>query len=404
MPTQSKKAPPPRQPEPVADPAAGFPITRFVGMKNTVDPERLTPEELERAVNIDLDDAGEAHRRRGYQRVATGNFSSLFTSDTGVMYAVKDSVLGVVNRDYSFTPVASGLPTSWDPLAYVQVGPKIYFSGRSNAGIIDEPSLSVTPWIGPTFGPPPATDSPEQTQAVASPNFWYSPVVNPNAELPPIRGRLLGPPPFATILMYFNGRIYLAQGKTVWWTELYNYLYVDKTKNFWQFEADVTMMGVVTDGFYIGTSEGVYFISGPANEAKRVRVLDSGVIPGSMVYIPGELANPAQIPLVSDQPLQVAILFLTTNGYCGGKDGGVCFNYSEDKFIFPTLDNAASLYRFQDGVHQYLITGNSRGQPTANTRIGDMLDATLRKAGTWRETKECLGFSDSFGVTIIKGA
>jgi hypothetical protein len=406
MPTQSQKAPPPQQPT-IPQEQPSLTISRFVGLKNSVAPERLTPEEFELAKNIDLDDAGEPRRRRGFTLASPGSFYSLFTSDSGAMYVVKDGVLGRVNPDASFVALESGLPTTWDPLAYVQVGPKIYFSGRTNAGIIDEPSQSVSPWLGPTPPAPPPTDSPQQVQSVPPPDFWYSPVVNPNAQLPPIRGRLLGPPPLADVLGYFNGRIYLAQGTTLWWTELYNYLYVDKTRNFYQFEADITMLGTVMDGIYVGTEEGVWFLhlaEGGAIQPRRVRVLDSGAIRGSMVYIPGELANPAQVPLMADEPVQVSILFLTTSGYCGGKDNGVCYNYSEDKFVFPEMEEAFALYRRHEGMHQYLVTGNSRGQPTSDTRIGDYIDATIRRAGTWRETTDIVTFQDYFDVTIIPGA
>lgn len=382
-------------------------IQKFLGLRNTKTLERLAPGELEYATNIDLDDIGQVHRRRGKTKVATGKFSSLFTSDEGNMFAVKDGVLGIVNPDYSFVSLKDGMSQNWDPLAYIQVGKtNVYFSGRSTAGIIDQDALSVRPWMGPNLGGTPVTDPP--TRSIPSPDYWYSPVVNPTVTLPPIHGKILGPPPLATTLAYYNGRIYLGNKNIVWYTELFNYLYVDKTRNFWQFEADVTMIGSVTDGIYVGTKEGLWFISTPkwfgrakSNEAKRIRVLDSGVIPGSMVYIPTELSNPTQVPLENQQPVKTSILFLTNNGYCGGQDSGVCYNFTESSFIFPDAESAAAIYRRQDGMNQYLAVTNSRGTPSTNARFGDHLDVELRRAGTWRENTDTLVFSDSFEATIV---
>lgn len=374
---QQQDAPPP-------DPSVT--LSKFSGLKNTVEAERLTQEELEIAINVDIDDAGQIHRRRGRTRVSTGNFSSLYTTSGGYVLAVKNGNLGIINPNYSFRALAAGFPT--DPLAYVEVGPTIYFSSRTRAGKIDLNAFTVSNW-GTT------------------PDLWLSPVVNPTATLPPIRGRLLGKPPLATILGYYNGRIYLATGRTVWATELFLYDYVDKTRTYWFFEADVTMLGVVSDGIYVGTTSGLYFLTGPTfDEMKRTPCGGSGVIPGSMAYIPQEVANAglADIPVGrrQDTDIKVSIMFLTHNGLCGGEDGGVTYNFTEDKFVFPTAESAVGAFRRQQGVNQYLAVTNSGGSPAASARIGDYVDATIvRGGGRWSTVKSCMRFGDSAEATIV---
>ena len=177
------------------------------------------------------------------------------------------------------------------------------------------------------------------------------------------------------------------------------YNYVDRTKNFWNFEATITMIGAVTDGLYIGTTEGVWFVSGPFAEAKRVRVMDSGVLPGSMVYVPSELANPPQIGLDVDTPVKVAIMFMTHAGICGGQDSGVCYNFTESKVVFPTAFASTAMFRQQDGMHQYVVVNDSGGTPAANSRIGDYVSATIVRRGDWGNLGGILGFHDSFTPT-----
>lgn len=353
---------------------------KFSGLKNTLKPERLSSTDLVYAKNIDLDDDGQVHRRRGRTLVTPGKFSSLWSPDGKTAYAVKDGALGRVNQDYSFLPLVEGF-NEFPQVAWTSVGSTIYYSSSSGnvpAGIIRDDG-TVSPWVGPNLGGVPLTIP--ATRAVASPDYWFSPVANPDPNNPPIGGRLLGPPPVATVLGYYNGRIYLARGRTVWWTELYNYLYVDKTRNFWQFEDEVVMIGVVTDGIYIGTLEGVWWMQGPtAREAKRTRVMDSGVVPGSMVEIPGELANPPQVGLQADVPVKVSIAFMTQEGYCAGQDGGNCVNFTEDRMIFPPAVRAAGLFRRQSGINQYVVTQDSGDTPSSTAAIGDYVDAQLIRA------------------------
>jgi hypothetical protein len=75
-------------------------LQAFSGMKNTVAPERLTGAELEKAINIDLDDVGQVRRRRGYELKLAGAFHSI-RDVGGKVYGAKDGLLGIIREDYS---------------------------------------------------------------------------------------------------------------------------------------------------------------------------------------------------------------------------------------------------------------------------------------------------------------
>jgi hypothetical protein len=378
---------------PPVDPSAPDTVSfsSFSGLKNVVSRERLSAGELAGALNVDLDDVGQLRRRRGYTRKASGNFHSLFTADNGVVYGVKDQTLGIINPDYSFTSLGQAIaapPTA--QLAYTQVASQIYFSSPTDSGVIDQATNTVAPWGD-------------------GPDIFLSPVINPTTSLPAIRGKLIGAPPLASCLTNFNGRIYLAQGTTLWATELFLYNFVDKTRTFYQFEAPITMLGAVGDGLYVGTEEGVWFLSPTDLGAytrremamKRVKVLDSPAIRGSLVYIPSELANPPQIQISADTPLSVAVLFMTANGYCAGQNSGQCYNLSESRFVFPDAAHAAAFYRNQSGLHQYVVTLDSGGQPSANARIGDYASADVIRADTWKVVDEGVTLGERWSYAFI---
>lgn len=340
-------------PEP---PPESIVLNQFSGMKNVVNPERLAPGELEVAVNVDLDDVGQLRRRRGYTRRADGNYHSFFRSTRGV-FCVKDGNLGRLYQNYSFSSL--GVFAAQDPVAFVEVGPDIYFSTVDVSGVIraDE---TVDPW-----------------GAADETNQWVSPVLSPVATLGAVSGRLLGKPPRATTLSYYNGRIYLGFERVLWVTELYDYHHVDKTRNFMYFENDITMSGVATDGVYVGTTDQLFFLRGAKYPLKREPVIDAGVIPGSMVTVPADLLHPQarQGPM----PGGSSLMFLTTAGLCAAFDGGQVYNLTQTQVLFPEAQTVAALFRQQDGINQYVGVADSGGTPSANARIGDYVDAEIRR-------------------------
>ncbi len=352
--------PSPQAGAPIAE--VGKVLSSWDGLKNTMQPERLGDKDLVRARNIVLDDSGQPSRRRGYTLKLPGNIHSLFTSYQGVVLGVVNSELSIIDPDYSHQPLAfigTDPAAGMSPLAYAQVGDQVYYVGEVDRGVVDIPGRVWSPWGDPD-------------------DLWLSPVVNPTETLPAIAGRLLKQPPHATCITYYNGRLYLAQGRTLWATELYLYNFVDATAGYKPFEADITMIGTVTDGIYVGTKEGLWFLSGPTfAEMKRTRAMDSGVIPGSMVDFPGELANPPQVPLTSTTPVVSSILFMTTKGVCIGLDAGQTINLTESKYVFPDSVSAAALYRRQDGVNQYIAALQNGGSPMQSAAIGDHLDVTI---------------------------
>jgi hypothetical protein len=363
---------PPVEPQGVPE---GMSVGKFDGLKNTVDRERLGPRDLAQAVNVDLDDDGQLHRRRGRVQVATGDFHSLWNANDGTVYGVKDNDLGIVRPDYSFSTVYPNVGEA--TIAYCQINDEIFFSNAYCNGVITHSQGVVNDWG-------PAQD------------FWLSPVVNPTATLPAIAGRLMGAPPLATILGYYNGRIYLATGRMLWATDFQLYHLVNKTRGFIQFEDEITMVGVVADGVYVGTTQGLWFLGGGSFETlKRVRSMDSPVIPGSMVYIPAELANPHRP--ADATPVEVSVAFMTTRGFCVGQDGGQCLNMTEANFFFPEAVRASAFFRRQDGMNQYITSLDAEGSPVNGARFGDYVDAEIiRGNAQWVDMTEGFGTLEGY--------
>lgn len=339
--------PPPEPPESII-------WAQFQGIKNTVAPERLALGELEAAVNIDIDDAGQPRRRRGFSSVDSADYHSARTI-AGRTFVVKDGVLGTLAPDYTFTDLADVGP---DTLAYTAVGEVVYYSSRTASG-------KIVNGVARAWG------------AAVSEGQWVSPVMRPTETLGAIAGRLLGAPPLATELEAYKGRIYLAHGPVMWCTELYLYDLVDKTRGFVQFEDDITMIRAVDDGLFVGTTAQLLFLQGTYSTGlKRSIVVDSPVIPGSAVLAPAADVMPQD----GVKPEGSAWVFMTGEGACVGFDGGQVFNLTRGRVVFPAAVRAAALYRQDQGANAYVAVMDSAGGPAANIRIGDFADAEIVRA------------------------
>lgn len=355
----------PQQPPYPTQPSDSVTFGSFEGLKNTVTPERLKATELEIAKNIDLDDAGQPRRRRGFRKVSNGSWHSAYSDPSGLVLGVKDNVLGIVHPDWSHDPLLPNIGPEY--LDYVRVGDVVYFSSYSTSGKFDLADGQVYPW-GQTGGE----------------GQWISPVVHPTPTLGPVWGRLLGRVPMANCIEYWNGRIYFGCGRMLWATDLWLYDKVDETRTFFKFEDDITMVASVSDGLYVGTTSACYFlgyersIGGSIKDLKRTPLMNYGVVPRSSVHVPAELIKP-QINQDPQSPIKNAVMFLTHTGVIAGFDGGVIYNLTQADFLFPVAAQAATMFRRQDGINQFVAVTDSGGDPSDSARIGEYVDAEIRR-------------------------
>lgn len=323
---------------------------QFTGLRNTVARSRLDPTDLVTARNIDLDNSNHLRRRRGHQRVALGRFHSL-TTVGGRTFAVRDGDLVRVYPDYSVVVLRTGLGPH--RVVFVDVAGTTYFSSATDSGKI-LPDDTVQGW-----------------GAIAAAGEWFSPVTNPTGTLPDTDGKLLGPPPMAEHLALYNGRIYLAHDNVVWLTELYLYDYVDRTRNFLQFESKVTGLATVADGIYVGTADEVWFLQGSAGEMQRTKMTPAGMVEHTLTMVPAEALS------LQEPVLGQAVMFVSPSGICVGLMSGTCYSLTRSKVEIPAAVRGAAMHRREDGADYYVGTLDSAGTPISAARIGDYVDAEI---------------------------
>jgi hypothetical protein len=121
-----------QQDQPQQDPTL---YTAFVGLRNDVDPERFSQNDLAIASNIDIDRSYKVTRRPGYTSVYVGACHSVWSDEITCLMVV-NSTLVQVNADYSRT-VLRTLADGKTRMVYCKVNDRIYFSNGTDKGIYE---------------------------------------------------------------------------------------------------------------------------------------------------------------------------------------------------------------------------------------------------------------------------
>lgn len=268
----------------------------FTGLNNRDDPLRLPPTALVKAGNVDMDNR-RVKRRKGYALKVAGKIHSLFSDGDTCLY-VEGDALKQLSTTYAAVTLRAGL-TVGRPMAYCAVDGTIYYSNGVEIGYVRK-------------GAP---------YAFADPGMAFK-----------------SAPPPGQALEYYKGRLYIAQGAVLWFTDALALNRVDRRRNFLLFATPITLLMAVRNGLYVSDEEGTYFLPGDRSEAfTRIPVFPYPAIRGTAVRV-----DPNWIG--KDGMSGGAILWASTRGICLGLDGGQGKNLTERQYQMPQAAAGSGLF------------------------------------------------------------
>ena len=385
------------------------------------------PVALREADNIDLTKEGLASRRGGYEGRYTGTLvHSLWShDDLGFGLFVDAGQLNVFDTDESVAPL--GVDVGDMPLSYAPVGDRVYFSNANESGMLSALDRTVHAWGAPTTpGVPPF----EVVDGYALPAGLYQLAITvtdalgresgagraaqvqladqqglllqglpvgdavnvylsgPNdqvlrlaARLPagtpsyliatPAEGiklatQLLDPMPPGQITRIFNGRHWVADGRTLRWSPPLRYGMTDLAHALVRFDARIDLLEPVTGdgaGLFIAAGKRTYFLAGadPAS-LQPVDVHSAGAVPGTSVRVPGQ-----SIGMGDDRDYTV---WLSRKGtYVIGMPGGAITGLNAGRAAIDDAERGASMFAQRDGKQQVITT--LRGPRASGLAITD---------------------------------
>lgn len=296
-------------------------VTAFsglTGINNRVDPAltaynpRIGIRDLAECANMYIDDSFHVHRRRGYTQLLSGDFHSVYCApNSGDVYvcrnlAGKSSLFGV-------TPAGAivGIRSNMTAGARVWYTPyinRVYYGNGVENGWLE----GGVSWGWPLLPP-------HESEVIVQREYYAAPM-----------GRLL---------CVFNGRIYMAQGDTLWYSERGSpqrwRLGVANMK----FEGDITMVEEVTDGMYVSDALRTYSLThaGSAGMLRSTIVCNYPAIRGTATTTDGSRI------LAGDVMHGKVAVWASTEGICVGGPQSTFRNLTERRLIYPTAIEGAGV-------------------------------------------------------------
>lgn len=385
-------------------------INGFNGLRNDVALERFKQGDLASAMNVELDETGKIARRLGTSRLASGRFHSVW-ADGREAFVVRNGVLQQIMPDLTLREMAVPINGT---VAYQRVGRSVYWTDGTSTGVIEggenrswgmQPptpvglSTALGAMVSGSYlvtmtymradgresgAAPlstiridahkgleltlPVSDDPQ----VVSKRVYVS---ESNGELPylaatlensitsthiaqtpagrafPVRTLLMGPPPAGEVLGYYNGRVYVADGSYLWYSQPYEYELFHRAEGFLGFPSRVRVFAPVSDGVFVGLDEETVFLQGsdPTQFIQRP-VASYGAVKGTLAYVEGqhfgEGDTQGTIPL-----------WMSKRGVVAGFVGGAFKNLTGGRYSLPDgVLQGASLLKMRGGTPQFVTS------------------------------------------------
>ena len=382
-------------------------LTKFTGINNVLPEERLGPDALTVAQDVDVGLTGELRRRGGYSVAAEGCHKNLFeASDYLLATRMGGELVAISGLQTTSLHPALGLARVW----YCQLPDgRVAFSNGSINGITD--GVGLTSWgvplpddlgaVTPTGGAlPPGEYRYALTHtrlsdgleggAVFSPPFQvvdggvlllglperqghainvylttaggdefyfagttaggaFSYLGDAQVLVVPCPTAFLHPPPVGTVAAVWRGRVLLACASTLYASQYGQWELFDLARDFKQFGAPITLIQPVDDGVYVGTEQELVFLAGTEFDSLRyVPLLPEPVVLGSGVAVRGDL-----VALGEGQGNGAAMLCIVGGCVLAGFNSGSVNRLTYQRYRTAAREVAAT-FREVGGVPQYI--------------------------------------------------
>lgn len=389
-----------------------FAFNEFLGLRNNVGQSSFAAGDLATALNVDIDDARNLLRRKGYSAVVTAALDRDLWATGGVCLGVGSNALKLVNPDLSLVTLRPGL-TSGRALSYAPVGNRIFYANGVENGCVQNgvhrtwgvapPAMPVATSTGGVLraglyqyavtylradgqesgtgragtitlaatGGISLSAIPVSADATVTHKVIYATSVGGEtlyrrglilntdttfvirelqADASPLITQFLSPPPAGDFLALHHGWMLVAKGAYLYPSEVFGPELFDLRKSI-PFLDRITMVAPVRDGVWIGTDSQVIWVAGDSPETWTYNErADYGVIPGTLAFGDSELLGSGEVGG------ETVACFASKRGLCVGRVGGALMNLTERRFAYPVMDRGAAIVRRHRGIAQLLVT------------------------------------------------
>lgn len=376
----------------------------FTGLRNDIDPERFDATDLFVANNVDLDKARRISRRAGSTQRSALPAHSLWAASA---LALMMSGTSLYSLAPTLLPTIIKTGLSGSPVSYALVNDTVYFSDGTHTGAVENgaarswgletPSVMAYPVVGnlptgrygiaatyvrsdgqesgteqsvlatvaagqsmlltvPLSNDPGVTSTRIYMTAPDGEVLYHAATLEngatdftPTADTvtglnEPLTTQFMQAPPAGQLVAYYRGRMYVAQGRVLFYSEPFAYELFD-LRNYIELDDEITMLAPMEDksgdasGFFVGTASSCGAITGADPTTwNYMPMTDYGAVKGALAYVDGALYLDGA---AGARPLP---MFLTTQGLCIGMPGLSINNLTRSRYNFAVGTAGAALF------------------------------------------------------------
>lgn len=184
-----------------------------------------------------------------------------------------------------------------------------------------------------------------------------------------LKTQFLRPPPVGHLVEYFNGRLYLAAGAVLYFSEPLGYLLFNPRMNFQLFNEDITILAAATAGLAVVADQHYFLEGNDATKFQQRQKLPFRGIVGSMSRMPQSRSRIGQGNVQKlAQSRDAGVVWRCDRGLVIMDMGGDMRVVTEDQLIMRAGRRGASLVRETDGL-RHIITSVSDASEDNDTMM-----------------------------------
>lgn len=187
-----------------------------------------------------------------------------------------------------------------------------------------------------------------------------------------LRTQYLSPLPAGDLITYALGRLWVAKGNVLYYSEPLNYGLTNLAHNYFIYGKDITILAGLEEAVIAVADKHYSLVGSQEEEIRQVKLFNYGAPKGNVVY--------SEVAKLGLEGLGIGAAWLSDKGFVVANGQGALVNQTESRVAMPKYDEAAVMLREEEGARRLVAAARSKGQ-ASQFAFTDGWDVEIRRNG-----------------------